>query len=96
MRVLTVPESALAWSARAKAIFSGRIATVAGSALAAIIPGYSGYRTHEWKYIEYDSGERELYDLINDPYEMNNLIDTPAYDQIILSLQLQLQELKSQ
>jgi N-acetylglucosamine-6-sulfatase len=66
------------------------------SALAAIIPGYSGYRTREWKYIEYDSGERELYDLINDPYEMNNLIDKDGYDQIILSLQLQLQELKSQ
>lgn len=24
------------------------------------------------KYIEYDNGERELYDLANDPYELDN------------------------
>ena len=65
------------------------------SGLAAIIPGYSGYRTKEWKYIEYDTGERELYDLINDPYEMNNLIDEPGYEETIFSLQSHLKELKS-
>lgn len=65
------------------------------SGLATIIPSYSGFRTMEWKYIEYASGERELYDLINDPYEMNNLIDAPGYEQTIFSLQSQLKELKS-
>jgi N-acetylglucosamine-6-sulfatase len=65
------------------------------SGLAAIIPGYSGFRTKEWKYIEYASGERELYDLVSDPYEMNNLINTPGYEETILSLQTQLKEIKT-
>lgn len=34
---------------------------------------YSGLRLADWKYIEYDNGERELYDLANDPYELENL-----------------------
>ena len=34
---------------------------------------YSGLRTADLKYIEYDTGERELYDLANDPYELENL-----------------------
>ena len=33
---------------------------------------YNGLRTADLKYIEYDNGERELYDLANDPYELDN------------------------
>ena len=33
---------------------------------------YTGLRTATLKYIEYDNGERELYDLVNDPYELEN------------------------
>ena len=33
---------------------------------------YNGVRTADLKYIEYDNGERELYDLANDPYELDN------------------------
>jgi arylsulfatase A-like enzyme len=35
-------------------------------------PRYWGLRTPDWKYVEYASGERELYDLRDDPYEMEN------------------------
>ena len=35
---------------------------------------YTGLRTAGLKYIEYDTGERELYDLVNDPYELENQI----------------------
>lgn len=35
---------------------------------------YSGLRTPTLKYIEYDTGERELYDLVNDPYELENQV----------------------
>ncbi|MEX2557305.1 MAG: sulfatase [Actinomycetota bacterium] len=35
-------------------------------------PGFWAIRTHEWKYAELSTGERELYDLINDPYELEN------------------------
>jgi arylsulfatase A-like enzyme len=33
---------------------------------------YNGIRTATLKYIEYDNGERELYDLAADPYELEN------------------------
>lgn len=34
---------------------------------------YYAYRTATYKYVEYNNGERELYDLVNDPYELDNL-----------------------
>jgi len=64
------------------------------SGLAAIIPGYFGFRTTQWKYIEYDTGERELYNLFTDPFEMNNLAGELEYEEIISSLQSRLYEVK--
>lgn len=42
--------------------------------------GYRAVRTERHKYIHYLEleGMNELYDLKNDPYEMNNLIDDPS------------------
>jgi N-acetylglucosamine-6-sulfatase len=34
---------------------------------------YEAMRTHRLLYVEYDSGERELYDLLRDPFELHNL-----------------------
>ena len=34
---------------------------------------YRGVRTEKFIYVEYESAELEFYDLVNDPYEMNNL-----------------------
>jgi N-acetylglucosamine-6-sulfatase len=44
------------------------------------IPTWHGVRTEEWKYIHYTDfqGMDELYNLKNDPDEMNNLIDDKA------------------
>lgn len=44
-----------------------------GSGYMGDIPGYEALRTQEHKYVEYESGERELYDLEADPYELENL-----------------------
>lgn len=33
---------------------------------------YVGLRTHRWKYVEYANGEREMYNLSIDPYELVN------------------------
>ena len=40
------------------------------------IPAYRALRAVEWLYVEYATGERELYDVGNDPYQMENLADT--------------------
>jgi N-acetylglucosamine-6-sulfatase len=39
-------------------------------------PSYWGVRTSTHKWVEYDNGERELYDLVADPYELDNLAGT--------------------
>ena len=51
--------------------------TVRG-AIAALdrIPEYHGLRTAKYTYVEYDTGERELYDLSRDPSELTNIAAT--------------------
>jgi N-acetylglucosamine-6-sulfatase len=39
-----------------------------------------------WHYVEYGTGERELYDLTNDPWELDNKAGLPAYADIQNSL----------
>ncbi|MGZ6316701.1 MAG: sulfatase-like hydrolase/transferase [Anaerolineales bacterium] len=64
--------------------------------LTTAIPTFSGVRSADWKYVEYETGERELYDLRADPYEMHNLAGLPGHEQIIATLKQELQELKKQ
>ena len=43
-------------------------------------PAYCGYRTVNWLFVEWSADQgRELYDYRNDPYELHNLADDPAY-----------------
>jgi len=58
------------------------------------IPEFYAVRTAQWKYVEYVTGEVELYDLINDPYELNNLASLPQYASVIAELKIKLDELK--
>jgi len=37
------------------------------------VVSYRGVRTDKFIYVEYESDELEFYDLVNDPYEMDNL-----------------------
>jgi N-acetylglucosamine-6-sulfatase len=46
---------------------------VASGKAAKDVPPYRALRTAEAVYVEYDSGERELYDLRVDPYQLANL-----------------------
>jgi arylsulfatase A-like enzyme len=39
------------------------------------IPEYHGVRTATYTYVEYVDGDRELYDLVHDPYELTNVYD---------------------
>lgn len=59
------------------------------------IPTFYGVRTDAWKYVEYDTGEKELYDLVNDPYELENQILNPEYQTLMAELATRLAELKT-
>ena len=43
------------------------------------VPKFWGIRTSRWKYIELETGEKELYDLQIDQYEESNLSKKPEY-----------------
>jgi arylsulfatase A-like enzyme len=60
------------------------------------VPTYTAVRTESWKYIEHQNGERELYDLEADPYELQSLHADPAYDAIKASLKQRLEELEAE
>ena len=42
------------------------------------IPEYHAVRTLRYLYVEYSTGERELYDVVADPNELHNLVSTAS------------------
>jgi arylsulfatase A-like enzyme len=61
-----------------------------------MIPEFYSIRTAEWKYTEYVTGEAELYDLVNDPYELVNLAGKSDYSDIEAELKVKLEKLKQE
>jgi arylsulfatase A-like enzyme len=57
-----------------------------------------GIRTNKFKLIHfyYSLNEWEFFDLENDPNELNNLIENPAYEEVIKKLKVRLDELKKE
>ncbi len=57
--------------------------------------GYRAIRTKRWKYIRYNDldGMDELYDLMNDPYEMQNIIQRSASKEVLENLRSELTDL---
>ncbi|HST40231.1 MAG TPA: sulfatase [Conexibacter sp.] len=47
---------------------------------------YRAVRTQRWLYVEYRNGERELYDLVHDPYELRSLHADPGRRAIVRTL----------
>jgi hypothetical protein len=43
---------------------------------------YEAMRTPSFLYVEYKDGEREFYDLRNDPFELQNLLPSLTADQL--------------
>jgi N-acetylglucosamine-6-sulfatase len=50
-----------------------RSAVLLEAAGGGVPPSYAGVRTETHKYVEYQIGEKELYDLRSDPYESESL-----------------------
>ena len=46
-------------------------------------PTYEALRSKDTLYVEYADGERELYDLATDPFQLDNLADTAAPERIL-------------
>ena len=55
--------------------------------------GWNAIRTGRWKYVEWGNGDRELYDLTADPYELANLLFTGGDTSAAPALAARLQEL---
>jgi N-acetylglucosamine-6-sulfatase len=57
-------------------------------------PLYYGVKTSTHKYVEYSTGEKELYDLEADPYELDNVYES-ADASVVADLQSRLEDLKT-
>jgi arylsulfatase A-like enzyme len=55
---------------------------------------YTGIRTQRYVYIEYSNGEKELYDLQTDPFELESKQDDPAYAAVEADLAQRLARLR--
>lgn len=57
-------------------------------------PSYTGIRAQDWLYVPYPSvGEAELYDLVDDPYQLDNRAHDVAYQDVVAELQARLDAL---
>ncbi len=54
------------------------------------------YPNGEWHYVEYSTGERELYDLALDPHELDNLANTPGHEDLLADLAQRLAILRAE
>ena len=58
-------------------------------------PTFKAIRTERYLYAEYSTGEKELYDLKNDPYELQSRDRAPAYARTRSQLAARLQQLEN-
>ena len=59
------------------------------------VPDFFGVRDvrNNLVYVLYEDGEAELYDLTADPWELNNMVDSPAYAVTRAQLDARMREL---
>ncbi len=60
----------------------------------ALVKGQFDGRT--WKYVEYETGETELYNLDADPFELTNVTDDPAHAALKTTMAARLHQLQGQ
>ena len=58
------------------------------------VPSFEAIRTRRYLYSEHSTGEVELYDLRNDPFELQSLQDDPAFNQVKERLSKELHQLQ--
>jgi N-acetylglucosamine-6-sulfatase len=50
------------------------------------VPAYCGVRAERYDYYQYSTGEEELYDLTNDPWQLQNVAGDPGYQSTLAHL----------
>ena len=58
------------------------------------MPGFDAIRTGRYIYAEHTNGEKELYDLQIDPYELQNRKNDPSYASVRADLATRLHQLQ--
>jgi N-acetylglucosamine-6-sulfatase len=58
------------------------------------VPAWKAVRTTRWLYIEYQGGQRELYDLRRDPFQINSIVGDPRLRVRVRTLRRILGDLK--
>jgi arylsulfatase A-like enzyme len=58
-------------------------------------PTGHGVRTWRYKYVKYADGSQELYDLLKDPYELNNVAKVAKYDAVKVAMKALLPRAKA-
>lgn len=53
-------------------------------------PGNHSLSTRDWRYLRYDTGEEELYDIQTDPHEWHNLAKSPEHEAKLAEMRNQL------
>jgi N-acetylglucosamine-6-sulfatase len=51
------------------------------------VPNYRAVRTSRWLYVQYETGERELYDMRADPEQLRSLHADPRHQEVLAALQ---------
>jgi N-acetylglucosamine-6-sulfatase len=74
---------------------AGRGGDKASASIVAPPKDYEGIRLGPYKYIEWPDGEKELYDINKDPYELNNIARVPNFFPIRAFLHAQLVRLET-
>lgn len=74
---------------------TGRTLLIEGMGSGRDKPSYHAARDGRWVYVEYPGGERELYDLQADPYQLTSRHKAPALAAVRQDLALRLARLRS-
>lgn len=63
-----------------------------GATISGAVPyvNYTGLRAGRYKYIKYEPGGRELYDLKDDPYELSNKVKSRRYRKVVKRMKTEL------
>ena len=58
-------------------------------------PSFEAIRTERYMYAEHSTGEKELYDLLKDPFELQSRHNAPAYAAVKAQLADRLHQLQN-